>query len=173
MRLSSRFLFLLLKFEDLPLGLTQLRFQLSGLPIAYSEDSLNLNIWTPDGAEDCPVLVYIHGGSYMTGSNTDASTDGEAYAHHGVITVAINYRLGPFHSVWGDGYTGNLALTDQLTALRWVKDNIADYGGDPERITVMGESAGAVSVQNLLISPLVEDGLISGAIMLSGGGSLS
>ena len=101
----------------------------------------------------------------MTGSNTDASTDGEAYAHHGVITVAINYRLGPFHSVWGDGYTGNLALTDQLTALRWVKDNIADYGGDPERITVMGESAGAVSVQNLLISPLVEDGLISGAIM--------
>ena len=143
------------------------------VPIAYSEDSLNLNIWTPDGAEDCPVLVYIHGGSYMTGSNTDASTDGEAYAHHGVITVAINYRLGPFHSVWGDGYTGNLALTDQLTALRWVKDNIADYGGDPERITVMGESAGAVSVQNLLISPLVEDGLISGAIMLSGGGSLS
>lgn len=119
------------------------------------------------------MLVYIHGGSYMTGSNTDASTDGEAYAHHGVITVAINYRLGPFHSVWGDGYTGNLALTDQLTALRWVKDNIADYGGDPERITVMGESAGAVSVQNLLISPLVEDGLISGAIMLSGGGSLS
>lgn len=142
-------------------------------PITYSEDSLNLNIWTPDEAEDCPVLVYIHGGSYMTGSNTDASTDGEAYAHHGVITVAINYRLGPFHSVWGDGYTGNLALTDQLIALRWVKENIADYGGDPERITVMGESAGAVSVQNLLISPLVEDGLISGAIMLSGGGSLS
>lgn len=146
---------------------------IASAPIAYSEDSLNLNIWTPDDAEDSPVLVYIHGGSYMTGSNTDASTDGEAYAHHGVITVAINYRLGPFHSVWGDGYTGNLALTDQLAALRWVKENIADYGGDPERITVMGESAGAVSVQNLLISPLVENGLISGAIMLSGGGSLN
>ena len=146
---------------------------IASAPIQYSEDSLNLNIWTPDDAEDCPVLVYIHGGSYMTGSNTDASTDGEAYAHHGVITVAINYRLGPFHSVYGDGYTGNLALTDQLTALRWVKENIADYGGDPNRITVMGESAGAVSVQNLLISPLVEDGLISGAIMLSGGGDLS
>lgn len=142
-------------------------------PIEYSEDCLNLNIWTPDDAEECPVLVYIHGGSYTSGSNTDASTDGEAYAHHGVITVAINYRLGPFHSVYGDGYTGNLALTDQLTALRWIRDNIADYGGDPERITVMGESAGAVSVQNLLISPLVEDGLIQGAIMLSGGGSLS
>ena len=146
---------------------------LASAPLEYSEDCLNLNIWAPDDAEDCPVLVYIHGGSYMTGSNADTSTDGEAYAHHGVITVSINYRLGPFHSVWGDGYTGNLALTDQLTALRWVKANIADYGGDPDRITVMGESAGAVSVQNLLISPLVEDDLISGAIMLSGGGDLS
>ena len=146
---------------------------IAAAPITYSEDSLNLNIWTPDEAKDCPVLVYIHGGSYLTGSNTDPSTDGEAYAHHGIITVAINYRLGPFHSVWGDGYTGNLALTDQLTALRWVRDNIADYGGDPTRITVMGESAGAVSVQNLLISPLVEEGLIHGAVMLSGGGSLS
>lgn len=142
-------------------------------PISYSEDSLNLNIWTPEEAEGCPVLVYIHGGSYLTGSNTDPSTDGEAYAHHGIITVAINYRLGPFQSVWGDGFTGNLALTDQLTALHWVRDNIADYGGDPARITVMGESAGAVSVQNLLVSPLVEEGLIHGAVMLSGGGSLS
>ena len=119
---------------------------LASAPLEYSEDCLNLNIWAPDDAEDCPVLVYIHGGSYMTGSNADTSTDGEAYAHHGVITVSINYRLGPFHSVWGDGYTGNLALTDQLTALRWVKANIADYGGDPNRITVMGESAGAMFV---------------------------
>ena len=100
-------------------------------PAGYSEDALNLNIWAPDNAENCPVLLYIHGGAYMTGSNTDTSTDGEAYANHGIITVAINYRLGPWSNVYGDGYEGNLALTDQLTAIRWVKDNIADYGGDP------------------------------------------
>lgn len=139
----------------------------------YSADSLNLNIWTPDGAESCPVLVYIHGGAYLTGSNMDTYIDGEAYARHGVITVSINYRLGPFANPYGDGYDSNLALTDQLTALGWIRDNIADYGGDPARITLMGESAGAISVQNLLISPLVEDGLIAGAIMLSAGGSMS
>lgn len=146
---------------------------LVSVPAAYSEDSLNLNLWTPEGAEGCPVLVYIHGGAFVTGSNTDASIDGEAYARHGIITVSINYRLGPFANVYGDGYPSNLALKDQLTALRWIRDNIADYGGDPRRITVMGESAGAISVQNLLISPLVEDGLIAGAIMLSAGGSMS
>lgn len=142
-------------------------------PAGYSEDSLNLNIWTPDAAKNCPVLLYIHGGSFVTGSNVDPSTDGEAYANHGIITVAINYRLGPFANLYGDGYNGNLALTDQLTAIRWVRDNIADYGGDPSRITIMGESAGAISVQDLLISPLVEEGLIAGAIMLSAGGSMS
>ena len=140
-------------------------------PAGYSEDALNLNIWAPDNAENCPVLLYIHGGAYMTGSNTDTSTDGEAYANHGIITVAINYRLGPWSNVYGDGYEGNLALTDQLTAIRWVKDNIADYGGDPNKITIMGESAGAMSVQNLLMTPLMEDGLIAGAIMMSGGGN--
>ncbi|MDD6159509.1 MAG: carboxylesterase family protein, partial [Oscillospiraceae bacterium] len=145
---------------------------LVSFPAGYSEDALNLNIWTPDDAKDCPVLVYIHGGAFMTGSNTDPSTDGEAYADHGVVTVAINYRLGPWSNVYGDGYTGNLALKDQLTAIRWVKDNIADYGGDPSKITIMGESAGAMSVQNLLMTPLMEEGLISGAIMMSGGGYL-
>lgn len=139
----------------------------------YSEDCLNLNIWTAEGAENCPVLVYIHGGAFITGSNSDPFIDGEAYVSRGVVTVAVNYRLGPFASPYGDGYTGNLALSDQLTALRWVRDNIADYGGNPSRVTLMGESAGAISVQNLLLSPLVEDGLITGAIMLSGGGSMS
>ena len=142
-------------------------------PARYSEDGLNLNIWTPEKAENCPVLVYIHGGSFVKGSNSDAAIDGEAYAKRGIILISLNYRLGPFASPYGDGYTGNLALTDQLTALRWIRDNIADYGGDPGAITVMGESAGAISVQNLLISPLVEDGLIAGAIMLSGGGSMT
>ena len=144
-------------------------------PVAanYSEDCLNLNIWTPDDAKDCPVLVYIHGGAYVTGSNTDTSTDGAAYANHGIVTVAINYRLGPFATPVGDGYTGYMSISDQVAALHWVRDNIKDYGGDPSKITVMGESAGAISVQNLLISPLVEEGLISGAIMMSGGGDIS
>jgi len=142
-------------------------------PAAYSEDGLNLNIWSPEDAESCPVLIYIHGGAFITGSNSDPAIDGEAYARQGIITVSINYRLGPFASAYGDGYVGNLALTDQLTALRWVQENIEDYGGDPDRITLMGESAGAISVQNLLTSPLVEEGLIAGAIMLSGGGDMS
>lgn len=142
-------------------------------PAKYSEDGLNLNIWTPERAENCPVLVYIHGGSFVKGSNSDPAIDGEAYAKRGIILISVNYRLGPFATPYGDGYTGNLALTDQLTALRWIRDNIGDYGGDPKLITVMGESAGAISVQNLLISPLVEDGLIAGAVMLSGGGSMT
>lgn len=140
---------------------------------SYSEDCLNLNIWAPNGAKDCPVLVFIHGGSFLTGSNTDVTTDGEAFARSGIVTVAINYRLGPFHQVCGDGYTGNLALADQAAALHWIRDNIGDYGGDGSKITIMGESAGAISVQDLLISPLVEEGLLSGAVIMSGGGDLS
>ena len=142
-------------------------------PAEYSEDGLNLNIWTPMETENCPVLVYIHGGSFVKGSNSDPAIDGEAYARRGVVLVSVNYRLGPFASPYGDGYTGNLALTDQLTALRWIRDHIGEFGGDPASITLMGESAGAISVQNLLLSPLVEEGLIAGAIMLSGGGSMN
>lgn len=138
----------------------------------FSEDCLNLNIWTPENAENCPVLVFIHGGAFLTGGNSDTYIDGEAYTKRGVIVVSINYRLGPFASVYGDGYEGNLALTDQITALKWIHDNIADYGGNPNRITIMGESAGAISVQDILISPLAE-GLVSGAIMMSGGGDLT
>ena len=142
-------------------------------PAGYSEDCLNLNIWVPEAAENCPVLVYIHGGAFMNGSNTDTSTDGAVYAQNGIIMISINYRLGAFATAYGDGYTGNLALTDQIAALHWIRDNIKDYGGDGSHIVIMGESAGAVSVQNLLYSPLVEEGLISGAIMMSGGGYLS
>ena len=130
-----------------------------GETYTYDEDCLFLNIWTPEKAENCPVLVYIHGGSFVKGSNSDPAIDGEAYTRRGIIMVSINYRLGPFASPYGDGYTGNLALTDQLTALRWIRDNIEDYGGDPQAITVMGESAGAISVQNLLISPWLRRGL--------------
>ena len=118
-------------------------------PAGYSEDCLNLNIWVPDNAKDCPVLFYIHGGSFLTGSNTDPSVDGEAYAHEGIITVSINYRLGPLASAFdGENYLGNYSLSDQITALHWVRDNIKSFGGDPSRITIMGESAGAASVQD-------------------------
>lgn len=138
----------------------------------YSEDCLNLNIWTKEGAARYPVLVFIHGGAFLTGGGGEPSTDGEAYVKNGVVLVSINYRLGPFATAFGDGIEGNLALTDQVEALKWIKANIADYGGDPECITIMGESAGAISVQNLLASPLTE-GMIHGAVMMSGGGDLS
>ena len=139
----------------------------------FSEDCLNLNIWTPDGAQDCPVLLYIHGGSFLNGANTDASTDGVAYAARGVITVSINYRLGMMGQAYGDGFTGNYHITDMITAIHWVKHNIASFGGDPERIVISGESAGAAAVQDLVMSPYLEEGMISGAIMMSGGGDLT
>lgn len=141
-------------------------------PVAYSEDCLNLNIWKPNNAENSPVIIFIHGGGFVNGGNSDSYIDGEAYADKGVILVSINYRLGPFATIYGDGYTGSYQLTDQITAIQWIYDNIKDYGGDPSRITIMGESAGALSVQNILISPQSE-GMISGAIMMSGGGDLS
>lgn len=138
----------------------------------FSEDCLNLNLWVPEEAQSCPVLLFIHGGAYLTGGSDEPFVDGAAYAKNGVILVSVNYRLGPFHAAYADGVTGNFALTDQVAALRWVRDNIADYGGDPARVTIMGESAGAISVQNLLVSPLAE-GLFSGAVMMSGAGDLS
>lgn len=140
--------------------------------VNYSEDCLNLNIWTPTKPKDCPVIIFIHGGAFVTGGNSDSFIDGAAYAERDVILVSINYRLGPFAAVYGDGLTGDYQMLDQIAAIRWVKDNISAYGGDPDRITIMGESAGALSVQNILLSPLSE-GLVQGAIMMSGGGDLS
>ena len=137
--------------------------------VSYSEDCQRLNIWTPDGAENAPVLVYIHGGGYMSGGSTALAYNGEHYAQKGVVAVTINYRLNIFACAVGGGHTGNYGLWDQITALQWIRNNIAAFGGDPDRITVMGESAGAMSVQNLLYSPLAK-GLFHRAIMMSGGG---
>ena len=137
----------------------------------YAEDALNLNIWTPDGAENAPVLFYIHGGAFLNGSGSDPWIDGEAYARRGVILVSVNYRLGPWQQVYGDGHRGNLCLTDQITAIEWVRHNIAAFGGDSSRITIAGESAGAMSVQCLLFSPMLEKGAVSGGIIMSDGGS--
>jgi len=144
-----------------------------------SEDCLYLNVWTPAQSADekLPVIFWIHGGAFMTGYGHSAHFDGEPFARKGVILVTINYRLNIFgwmvhpelSAESERGVSGNYGLLDQLAALNWVRRNIAAFGGDPENITVAGQSAGGMCVQALLCSPLTE-GLIAKAIMQSGGG---
>ena len=145
---------------------------------AYSEDCLFLNIFTPDSAKEgdnLPVLLYIHGGSFTGGCAHEKHLDGPVWPTQGVIGVTLNYRLGPLGFLClpelqeEAGYTGNYGLFDQLTALSWVKDNIAAFGGDPQNITIMGQSAGAMSVQQHCLSPLSR-GMFQKAVMSSGGG---
>ena len=135
------------------------------------EECLNLNVWTPDpGAAGLPVLVWIHGGSFMNGSGSVGQYDGSAFARDGIVCVTINYRLAAEGFLYfGDDPAGaaNLGLLDQIAALRWVRDNIAAFGGDPARVTVAGESAGAMSVTTLLSMPMA-DGLFAQAITQSG-----
>ena len=132
------------------------------------EECLNLNVWTPDpGSAGLPVLVWIHGGSFMNGSGSVGAYDGAAFARDGVVCVTINYRLSAEGFLFlGDGIA-NLGLLDQLAALQWVQDNISAFGGDPARVTVAGESAGAMSVTTLLGMPLA-GGLFTQAITQSG-----
>lgn len=139
--------------------------------IHYSEDCLCLNVWTPKKGEKLPVLVYIHGGSYETGNCSTPGFSGIPYCARGIVMVTINYRLNAFSGAIGDGHEGNYGLQDQICALQWIRRNIAGFGGDPEKVTIMGESAGAMSVQNLVFSPMAK-GLFRGAVMLSGGGVL-
>ena len=144
----------------------------------YSEDCLFLNIFTPETAREgdrLPVLIYIHGGGFTGGCGHEQHFDGPVWPAKGVIGVTINYRLGPLGFVClpelkaEAGFTGNYGLFDQLTAMRWIRDNIAAFGGDPENVTIMGQSAGAMSVQQHCLSPLT-DGLFHRAVMSSGGG---
>src|SRR5580704_12862197 len=135
------------------------------------EDCLNLNVWTPEvGAGGRPVLVWIHGGSFMNGSGSVGAYDGAAFARDGVVCVTINYRLAAEGFLFLDDGITNLGLLDQLAALRWVQENIAAFGGDPGRVTVAGESAGAMSVTTLLSMPLAS-GLFGQAIAQSGAGA--
>ena len=142
----------------------------------YSEDCLFLNVWVPKNAANAPVLFYIHGGGFKGGCGHEKHFSGEAFCAQGVIVVTCNYRLGPlgFFSLPAleqeAGHTGNYGLYDQLCALQWVRDNIASFGGNPEQITLMGQSAGAMSVQQHCVSPLSKN-LFHRAIMLSGGGA--
>ena len=135
------------------------------------EECLNLNVWTPDlGAAGLPVLVWIHGGSFTNGSSSVGEYDGAAFARDGVVCVSINYRLAAEGFLFLDDGIVNLGLLDQLAALRWVQDNISLFGGDPARVTVAGESAGAMSVTTLLSMPLAA-GLFAQAIAQSGAGA--
>lgn len=139
----------------------------------HSEDCLYLNVWSPSSAGDqLPVMVWIHGGTFVTGSGSQPMFDGTSMAVKGdVVVVSINYRLGPFGflhlSTLGDEYASNQGLLDQIAALEWVQHNIAAFGGDPQRVTVFGESAGSMSIAALLAMPAAK-GLFSGAIMQSG-----
>lgn len=145
-----------------------------GIEFTYSEDCLFLNIWAPENKKDCPVIVYIHGGSFTGGSSNEGHISGKRFALDGVIFISLNYRLGPFGfcshpELTADGACGNFGLFDQIAALKWIKRNISAFGGNPEKITLMGQSAGALSV-DILLSSDEGKGLFSSAVMLSGAG---
>ncbi|MCQ2203320.1 MAG: carboxylesterase family protein [Bacteroidales bacterium] len=154
---------------------------IQGEPSAdYSEDCLYLNVWTPAKSADekLPVLVWIYGGGFVFGNTADPNNDCEALARStdGLILASINYRVGQLGFLSlpelsaenAEHVSGNYGLLDQIAGLQWIKNNIAKFGGDPDKITIFGESAGGISVSMLCASPLAK-GLISGAISQSGG----
>lgn len=144
-------------------------------PPPVSEDCLYLNVRTDMDAENAPVMVWIHGGGHQFGSSDFDYYQADALAEEGIVLVTINYRLGAFGymahpALSADdprGVSGNYGTLDQIAALEWVRDNIAAYGGNPDQVTVFGESAGAWSVTELMSSPLA-NGLFHGAILQSG-----
>ncbi|MBL8656692.1 MAG: carboxylesterase family protein [Altererythrobacter sp.] len=144
---------------------------------AMSEDCLSLNIWQPAGKEvarKAPVFVWIHGGSLLTGAGRLGMYDGRRLAERGVMVVSINYRLGTLgflahpqlSAESADRVSGNYGVLDQVEALRWVRRNIAAFGGDPDNVTIAGESAGGLSVMHLLAAPEAR-GLFAKAVMQS------
>jgi para-nitrobenzyl esterase len=142
----------------------------------FSEDCLFLNVWTLAGrkSEKLPVLYWIHGGGFVLGAASQPLYDGEELARLGCVVVSINYRLGLFGFLAypalsgesSDKVSGNYGLLDQIEGLRWVQRNIAAFGGDPQRVTIFGESAGGMSVLDLTVSPPAK-GLFHGAIAQS------
>lgn len=141
-----------------------------------SEDCLYLNVWAPATGSHLPVLVYFYGGGFIAGDGSEYRYDGESMAKRGIVAVTVNYRLGIFGFLAHPDLTkesahhssGNYGLLDQHAALEWVQQNIAAFGGDPERVTIGGESAGSISVCAQMASPLSR-GLFAGAIGESGG----
>ena len=137
------------------------------------DDYLTVNVWTPDPkAKGLPVMVFIHGGGFALGTGYVPVQDGTAFAKSGVVLMSINYRLGVEGFLAIPGAPTNLGLRDQIAALHWIKANAAAFGGDPANITVFGESAGAMSVADLVASPLAQ-GLFQKAIIESGHGSMT
>jgi para-nitrobenzyl esterase len=153
-----------------------------------SDDCLFLNVWRPadktSADERLPVIVWVHGGGYVIGGTSDRLTDGQLYdgsalARQGLVVVSLNYRLGRLGffahpaliaaSGRPSGYSGNFGLMDQIRALEWVRTNIGKFGGDPGQVTLVGESAGGVSITHLLTS-LSTKGLFHRVIIMSGGG---
>ena len=158
--------------EDLEIGCPQLYYYPTG-----QEDCLLLNVYVPEQVftrgkandETLPVMVWIHGGALMNGWNAFGSAGPNEFMRRDVIMVSINYRLGAFGflSLGNENVPGNMGMRDQNMALRWVNQNIANFGGNPQQITIFGESAGALSVAYQVISPLSK-GLFQRAIMQSG-----
>lgn len=142
-----------------------------------SEDCLKLNVWTPaTDTQKRPVLVWLHGGGYTNGNGIEQDGyDGENLSRKGdIVFVSINHRLGPigYSDLSGVGgekykYSGNAGVLDMIFALQWVKDNIANFGGDPDNVTIMGQSGGGAKVCNLMASPKAQ-GLVKQAVPLSG-----
>lgn len=144
-------------------------------PPRTSEDCLYLNVWAPEAAKPAPVMVFLHGGALITGDGGSPRYDGAKLARKGVVVVTINYRLGVFgffshpelSAESPHKASGNYGTLDQIAALRWVQQNIKAFGGDPTRVTIFGQSAGANSVSLLMASPLAS-GLFQRAIAQSG-----
>ncbi|MBQ9265983.1 MAG: carboxylesterase family protein [Bacilli bacterium] len=148
-----------------------------GLEFEYDEDKcLNLNIYTPLEKGNYPVLVFVHGGGFNSMCNSESYLAGEGYTKRGIILVVINYRVGVFGYLTNEaiknefGRDGNFGLDDILVSFKWVKHHIADFGGDPNNITVMGQSAGAINIQYLCLTKKSE-GLFNRVIMMSGAGA--
>lgn len=138
--------------------------------IPQGEDCLNLNVWSPALGRDAklPVLVWIHGGGFLMGSGADQIYDGAKFARDDVVCVTLNYRLDALGLLYvGSEGAGNFALLDQIAALTWVRENIAAFGGDPDKVTICGESAGGWSVGNILGAPSSR-GLFRRAVSMSG-----
>ena len=136
-----------------------------------SEDCLYLNVWAPEQAEKVPVFVYIYGGANHMGEASAPDHDLSAFAREGMVGVSFNYRLGPLgfynFSRLGPDFDSNCAVSDMIQALKWVHENIAAFGGDPENVTICGESAGGTGVYSLLAAPAAR-GYFQKAIPMSG-----
>jgi para-nitrobenzyl esterase len=147
----------------------------------FGEDCLFVSVSRPAAAEPgarLPVLVWIHGGGFLNGGSTDPFSEGSPLARQGLVVVKLNYRLGrlgffmhPALKAAGEEAPGNYGFLDQLAALQWVKRNIAAFGGDPQQVTIAGESAGGISVMHHLVSPAAR-GLFQRAVVMSGGGRI-